>query len=183
MKRTNCLFDFFTCAANVEYGPRSAFPVKRKEYKTRSWLWKLGFYVNIKSQSGNSTWVPPICCVSVYDDTLYLWLWDSTTTTNMAPYYKWFRGNYAEPLSPLLTVKQRRGIGRCSPKREPCLCMGALYTSQTRFALKKPLLHILPDYPAPFIHQHRTINMVCPEVVHYCLTCEGLLLQTSCSLF
>lgn len=99
------------------------------------------------------------------------------------PHYKWFRGNWAKPLSPLLTVKQRRGIGRCIPKREPCLCMGDLYTSQTWSALKKPLLHILPDYPAPFIHQCQTINMVWPEVVHYCLTCEWLLLQTNSSLF
>ena len=32
----------------------------------------------LKSQSGYSPvsiWVPPICCVSVYDDVWHLWLW------------------------------------------------------------------------------------------------------------
>lgn len=54
---------------------------------------------------------------------------------NKLAHYKWFRGNCAKPLSPPLTVKQKRAIGYWSPKGEPCLCMGALYTPPPPLAL------------------------------------------------
>lgn len=42
IEEINCLFDLFTCAANDEYGTRSAFPVKRKEYKNQVMTVKIG---------------------------------------------------------------------------------------------------------------------------------------------
>lgn len=92
---------------------------------------------------------------------------------NKLAHYKWFGGNSTHPLCPPLTVKQRRAIGQCNPKGEPCLCMGALYNPQPPPShwthrlqhTNKLLLHILPDHTAAFIHCHLSMNMICGTLV------------------
>lgn len=106
--------------------------VGERNIKIRSWSWKLGVYVNIKSQSGHS--LSPFGCLPsvVWVYMMMCGIYGSgQQNNNKLAHYKWFRGNCDQPLSPPLTVKQRRAIGYRGPEGEPCLCMGALYIPPT----------------------------------------------------